>query len=116
MYVTINLFIAGGPGTFLRSSLAIFLALNTLRVAFVSCAGSRVLTYGEGLTEALAGGRWPRRMPLAVRQALRMLIEQTRRPLAFHGGGVFTVKKETMLSMLSFVLAYFVILVQMVRV
>ncbi|KAF0297491.1 hypothetical protein FJT64_005053 [Amphibalanus amphitrite] len=115
VYVTINLFIAGGPGAILRISLIIFLTLNTLRVAFVSSAGSRLQTCGERLTTTLVGARWPHRLSPGVRHALRMLVEQTRRPPSFHGGGLFIVRKETMLSMMSFVLTYFVILVQMIR-
>ncbi|KAF0312396.1 hypothetical protein FJT64_016847 [Amphibalanus amphitrite] len=114
MYVAINLFIVGEQGTFVRVSLVIFLMLNTLRVAFVSGAGSRLLSCGERLNTTLVGGRWPRRLSPGVRHALQMLVEQTRRPPNFHGGGLFTVRKETMLSMMSFVLSYFVILVQMI--
>ena len=92
-----------------------FVALMLLRLLMVSCAGSRLIRQGELLHAALADAGWSEGdLPPSARLSLQLLLERTRRPAAFHGWGLFTAHKATMLSMLGFVLTYTVILMQMV--
>ena len=84
-----------------------------LRVLVVSCAGSRLMAGGERLHQTLAALRWPPAVSAAARFQLQQLLEQTRRPPALDGWGLFTVQNSNMLGLFSFVLTYFVILVQM---
>ena len=93
-----------------------FTALNaatTLRMVMTACAGSRLIERGERLHQTLAEVRWPAAVPASVRFSMQLMLEQTRQPLGFDGWGLFTVQKSNMLALFSFVLTYFVILVQM---
>ena len=84
-----------------------------LRVLIVSFSGSQLIEQGEHLHQTLAEVRWPAAVPASLRFSMQLLLEQTRQPLHFDGWGLFTVQKSNMLALFSFVLTYFVILVQM---
>ncbi|KAF0303176.1 hypothetical protein FJT64_002907 [Amphibalanus amphitrite] len=84
-----------------------------LRLVLVSWAGSWLIERGEQLQQTLARLRWPASASPAARFQLQQLMEQTRQPPAFHGWGLFTVQKTNMVALFSFVLTYFVILLQM---
>ena len=94
------------------SVFALFLLMNGLRLLAVSSMGSRVQTSGEALSAALVATRWRRPMTAQLQFEALMLVEHTAKPLAFDGYGIFVPQKETMLSLLSFILTYFVIMVQ----
>ena len=112
LYVTINMFFSNYD----RSQIVtfvVFLLTTVLRLAVVSSTGSFLITSGQRLSAALVAARWPRSSTASVRFTIQMLVEQTRTPLTFDGYGIFVTQKSTMLAMLSFVLTYFVIMVQM---
>ena len=91
-----------------------YLLLMMLRVVIVSYAGSRLVQQGQRLHEALAEVSWPADgSSSAARFSLQLMLEQTRRPAAIRGCDLFTAQNSTMLSLLGFVLTYFVIMVQM---
>ena len=92
---------------------AVFHAVTTLRLMIVSCAGSRLIQKGKQLHQTLAAVRWQAPVSSSARFNLQLLLEQTRQPLAFDGWGLFTVQKSNMVALFSFVLTYFVILIQM---
>ena len=93
-----------------------YVALMLLRLLIVCCAGSRLIQQGEQLHAALVDADWSEaQLSPAARLSLHLLLEKTRQPAAFHGWGLFTAQKTTMLSMLGFVLTYSVILMQMVH-
>ncbi|KAF0290172.1 hypothetical protein FJT64_011612 [Amphibalanus amphitrite] len=81
----------------------------------VNVSGSGLLERSQELHSALAKQCWPAARGAAQRRRLGALLEQTRGPLTLHVCGVFTVRKEALLSVLSFVLTYFVIMMQMIR-
>ena len=81
----------------------------------VAVAGSRLIQQSEELRDVVAKECWSARMSPAVRGELQVLLEQTRTPLALHVWGLFSVQKSVLLSVLSFVLTYFVIMLQMIR-
>ena len=113
LYVAIGLFLDSGGNRLRAVSFVLFLVMGALRLAAACAAGSRLIAGGERLSTALATSRWPRGISLPVWITLQMLLEQTRRPLGFDGYGIFVTRKSTMLSLLGFVLTYFVIMVQM---
>ena len=83
--------------------------------AMIADAGSRLIQQSEELRDVVAKKCWSARMSAAARAELQVLLEQTRTPLALDVWGLFSVQKSVMLSMLSFVLTYFVIMLQMIR-
>ena len=95
------------------SSFVVFLLMSALRLAAVSSAGSRLITSGEQLSTTLVGASWRGVPPTQLQFGFQMLVEQTRKPLAFDGYGIFVPQKQTMLSLMSFILTYFVIMVQL---
>ena len=84
-------------------------------LAVVAVAGSRLIQQSEELRDVVAKQCWSARMSSAVREELQVLLEQTRTPLALDVWGLFSVQKSVLLSVLSFVLTYFVIMLQMIR-
>ena len=92
---------------------AIFTLAVVVRLVIVSSAGSRLMEQGQRLHLALVAVRWPSGASSGIRFQLQMILEHTRMPIAFEGWGLLTVQKGTMLSLFSFVLTYFVIMVQM---
>ncbi|KAF0295117.1 hypothetical protein FJT64_007249 [Amphibalanus amphitrite] len=93
-------------------SFVLFLLLNTLRLMAVSVTGSRLIDSGEALSAALVATSWPRPLPAQLQFEVIMLVEGTRKPIMFDGYGIFVPQKETLLSLLSFILTYFVIMIQ----
>ena len=92
---------------------AIFTLAVVVRLMIISSAGSRLIEEGQRLHDTLAAVRSHRGMTSAARFSLQMLVEQTRTPIAFEGWGLLTVQKGTVLSLFSFALTYFVIMMQM---
>ena len=92
---------------------AIFTLVMVIRLLILSSTGSRLIQQGQQLHDTLAAVRWPRGVTTSARFSFQMLLERTRTPIAFEGWGLVTVQKGTMLSIFSFVLTYFVIMVQM---
>ena len=84
-------------------------------LAIVADAGSRLIQQSEELRDVVAKLCWSARMSAAARGELQMLLEQTRTPLTLDVWGLFSVQKSVLLSVLSFVLTYFVIMLQMIR-
>ena len=95
------------------STHVVFLGSLVVRLGVVSCAGSRLLQAGRRLHEALAAVRWSAHVPAAARLQLLQLLERSRQPPALDAWGLFTIQKGTVLSLFSFVLTYYVILLQM---
>ena len=87
-----------------------FVCLST-----VTDAGSRLIQQSEELRDVVAKECWSATMSAAARGKLQVLLEQTRTPLALDVCGMFSVEKSVLLSVLSFVLTYFVIMMQMIR-
>ncbi|KAF0301753.1 hypothetical protein FJT64_026014 [Amphibalanus amphitrite] len=112
LYVTINMFVSAYSRS-LVLTFVMFLVTTVLRLAAVSATGSALVASGQRLSQALVGAPWPRHTTAAARFSVQMLVEQTRKPLNFDGYGIFVIQKTTMLTMLSFVLTYFVIMLQM---
>ena len=115
LYITIGMFTDNITDTVLKASYVLFLLVTVLRLAAVSVTGSRLATSSGRLADTLADAALPlgRRLPPHLQFTLHLLIEQTRRPPEFAGCGFFVTQKATMLSLLSFVLTYFIIMVQM---
>ncbi|KAF0298819.1 hypothetical protein FJT64_003819 [Amphibalanus amphitrite] len=111
-YITIAHSLAAHSG---REALgfASYTAVNMLQLLLVSWAGSRATERGWRLHRALAEARWPPALSPAARFCVQQLLEQTRRPATFDGCGVFIVQKANLLSLLGFVLTYFIIMLQM---
>ena len=84
-------------------------------LSIVADAGSRLIQQSEELRDVVAKKCWSARMTAAARGELQVLLEQTRTPLALDVWGLFSVQKSVLLSVLSFVLTYFVIMLQMIR-
>ena len=84
-------------------------------IAMVTGAGSHLIQQSEELRDVVAKKCWSARMSAAARGELQVLLEQTRTPLALDVWGLFNVQKSVLLSVLSFVLTYFVIMLQMIR-
>ena len=113
VYVSIVLLKTGSSLTAISMA---YVALMLLRLLIVCCAGSRLIQQGERLHAALVDADWSEaELSAAARLSLHLLLERTRQPPTFHGWGLFTAQKTTMLSMLGFVLTYSVILMQMVH-
>ena len=112
LYVNVALF-RGGAGLARAVAYSLFLLLNVLRLALVSVAGSRLAERSQQLHAALAGLRWSGPLTSETRLTLQLLLAQTQQPLGFDGWGLFVTHKTTMQSLLSFVLTYFIIMVQM---
>ena len=87
--------------------------VNVLQLYVISWAGSRVVQRGRLLHRTLAEARWPAALSPAARFSAQLLLEQTRQPASFDGCGVFVVQKANLLSLLGFVLTYFIIMLQM---
>ncbi|KAF0299002.1 hypothetical protein FJT64_003698 [Amphibalanus amphitrite] len=114
LYITIGIFVSGGGGAVQKAAFVLYQAVTALRLVAVSVTGSRLAASAGRLTDSLLGATRPSRtLGAALRFSFQMLIEQTRRPPQFSGGGFFVTQKETMLSVLSFVLTYFIIMVQL---
>ena len=86
-----------------------------VHLSSVAVAGSRLIRQSEQLRDVVAKQCWSARMSAAARGELQVLMEQTRTPLALDVWGLFSVQKSVLLSVLSFVLTYFVIMLQMIR-
>ena len=84
-------------------------------LSIVADAGSRLIQQSEKLRDVVAKKCWSARMSAAARGELQVLLEQTRTQLALDVWGLFNVQKSVLLSVLSFVLTYFVIMLQMIR-
>ena len=93
----------------------LFIVVYMLCMCGISVTGSRLIQQSTQLHDVISKELWPRQMTPAVRHQLRMVLEQTRVPLEFDVSGVFTLQKSSVLSVLSFVLTYFVIMLQMIR-
>ncbi|KAF0290931.1 hypothetical protein FJT64_010880 [Amphibalanus amphitrite] len=91
----------------------LFLASFAVRLVAIGAAGSRLSGQQQRLRARLSAVRWSPPAPPAVHSELHLLLEQTRQELVFHGWGLFSTQKETIVSLLGFVLTYVVILVQM---
>ena len=114
LYITIGMFVAGAGSTILRVSFVTFQLVTALRLAVVSVTGSRLTASGERLLETLVDAARPRcHLAAPLRFGLQMLVEQARKAPQFSGGGFFVTEKATMLSVLGFVLTYFIIMVQL---
>ena len=114
-YIAIIMYGSGG-GEHFAGRTNMFMTGSTvcaLRLMVVSCAGSRLLRSGHRLRQTLSELRWPVHTSAAARDALHLLLEQTRRPAAFDVWDLFTMQKKNVLSLFSFVLTYFVIMLQM---
>ena len=83
--------------------------------AIVAVSGSRLIQQSEELRDVVTKQCWSVRMSAAARAELQVLLEQTRTPLALDVWGLFSVQKSVLLSVLSLVLTYFVIMLQMIR-
>ena len=92
---------------------ATFTLMAVFRLMLVSASGSGLMQRGQQLHQTLTFAHWPEDMSGREKFLLQMLAEQTRTPIAFEGWGLLTVQKGTMLTLFSFVLTYFVIMVQM---
>ena len=92
---------------------AVFTLVMVLRLIMVSSSGSKLIQKGQQLHNTLTAARWPGGVTSSARFSFQMLLERTRTPIAFEGWDLVTVKKGTMLSLFSFALTYFVIMVQM---
>ena len=87
---------------------------SVLELLLISFAGGRLIQQGRRLHETLASAGCSAPLPSAgARLSLQMLLELTRRPICFDGCGMFVVQKANLLSLLSFVLTYFIIMLQM---
>ncbi|KAF0300404.1 hypothetical protein FJT64_003305 [Amphibalanus amphitrite] len=101
-----------GPSLFHVNTHLVFLLSMTARLAVVNCAGSRLLQSGRRLQEGLAALRWPARPTATARLQLRQMMEWSRQPPELDVWGLCTVQKSTVLSLFSFVLTYYVIMLQ----
>ena len=96
------------------AGLALFLPTLALRLLVISSAGSRLTRHQQQLHAQLAAVSWPAAAAsTAARFQLQLLLELTREEITFHGWGLFSTQKGTLVSLLGFVLTYVVILVQM---
>ncbi|KAF0307162.1 hypothetical protein FJT64_021444 [Amphibalanus amphitrite] len=112
-YISVNLFGSDAQFSGRANTLPLGSVSATLRLLTASCAGSRLLSSGQQLHQTLTEAGWPDQTPQTGRLALHLLLERTRRPPAFDVWGLFVVEKRNILSLLSFVLTYFVIMMQM---
>ena len=112
LYVNVKLYRgAADPG--LAVGYSVFLLLSVVRLALVSVSGSRLAERSRQLHSAVAAVRWSGPVTAETRLLLQLLLAQTRQPLGFDGWGLFVTHKQTMQSLLGFVLTYFIIMVQM---
>ena len=91
----------------------LYMLLYVLCVGGISVSGSRLIQRSVQLHGVIAKELWPRPMSPAARRQLQLLLEQTRTPLAIEVWELFNLGKSSVLSMLSFVLTYLVIMLQM---
>ena len=99
-----------------KTELLYLVMMNWLTsLSVVAVSGSRLIQQSEELRDVVAKQCWSARMSSAARGELQVLLEQTRTPLALDVWGLFSVQKSVLLSVLSFVLTYFVIMLQMIR-
>ena len=92
---------------------ALFIALSVVRLLLVSISGSRLADSSQQLHGALTVVRCPGSVTPETQLTLQLLLEQTRAPLGFDAWGLFVTHKTTMLSLLGFVLTYFIIVMQL---
>ena len=100
------------PATGLPAGLCGILYLVCL--CAVSASGSRLTQQSAELSDIIAKDLWPRPMPSDAREQLQLLMNQTSTPLAIDVCGLFNLQKNSALSVISFALTYFVIMLQMV--
>ena len=81
----------------------------------ISISGSSVIQQSSQLHDVIAKDLWPRPMSPATRQQLQVLMDQTSTPLAIGVWGLFSLQKTSVLSVMSFVLTYFIIMLQMIN-
>ena len=114
LYVTIGLFLDSDSNKVLKTGMVFYLTATVLKLAAVSACGSRLAGSSGHLADTLTDTSCSlRHLSPPLRFTLQMLIEQARRPPEFTGCGFFVTQKTTMLSLLSFVLTYFIIMVQL---
>ena len=101
--------------SFTSTSLCLWMVFWFVCLSIVADAGSRLIRQSEELRDVVAKKCWSVRMSAAARGELQVLLEQTRTLLALDVWGLFSVQKSVLLSVLSFVLTYFVIMLQMIR-
>ena len=106
---------APGPPAANTVSLCLLMVHWFLCLSTVAVAGSRLMQQSEQLRDVVSKDCWSRRMSVGTHAELQVLLEQTRVPLALNVWGLFNVQKSVLLSVLSFVLTYFVIMLQMIR-
>ena len=81
----------------------------------ISISGSSLTQQSNQLRDVIAKDLWPRPMSPATRQQLQLFMDQTTTPLAIDIWGLFSLQKTSVLSVMSFVLTYFVIMLQMIN-
>ena len=81
----------------------------------MSVSGSSLIQQSAQLHEVIAKDLRSRPMSPATRQQLLLLLDQTSTPLAIGVWGLFSLQKTSVLSVMSFVLTYFVIMLQMIN-
>ena len=81
----------------------------------ISISGSSLTRQSIQLRDVIAKDLWSHPMSLATRQQLQLFMDQTTTPLAIDIWGLFSLQKTSVLSVMSFVLTYFVIMLQMIN-
>ena len=96
-------------------SLYLYMMISLLCMCGISVSGSRLIQQSTQLHDVITKELWPRPMAPVVRRQLELLMEQTRTPLAIEVWDLFSLQKGSVLSVMSFVLTYFVIMLQMIQ-
>ncbi|XP_037069208.1 uncharacterized protein LOC119090494 [Pollicipes pollicipes] len=94
------------------ASMGSYLCLFVCRITCYSLDGSSIMEKNAALASSLTKLRWPD-MTKADRRRREALLQKTKLPFGIDVMGFFSVQKTNILSILSFALTYFVILVQM---
>ena len=98
----------------LKTGFVLFQTVTVLKLTAVSVCGSRLAGNNGRLAGTLTDTSCSvSHLSAPLRFTLQMLIEQARTPLEFTDCGFFVTQKMTMLSLLSFVLTYCIIMVQL---
>ena len=97
------------PATYCLSAI-LYLAC----LCVVSVSGGRLTQQSAELSDIIAKDLWPHPMPSEAREQLQLLMNQTSTPLAIDVCGLFSLQKNSTLSVMSFALTSFVIMLQMI--
>ena len=92
-----------------------FMALLFICLCGISISGSSLIQQSNQIHEVIDKDLCPRPMSPATRQQLQLLMDQTSTPLAIGIWGLFSLQKTSVLSVMSFVLNYFIIMLQMIN-